>query len=400
VSLLDDDVLQEYDMMHVSPMAGDTKESGRSEENTPRESSFGLEVQLFHFAIRQGNSSEIIQKSDFLDELVNEMDPNTGEMPLHMAVRSCNLEITSILLEYDAAANCQDLDGNTPLHIACKAELVALLLDKGRANPNIPNAEGVTALHFAVQRRDSVAVQHMLQAGADVSMADNTKWFTPLHVISHPYPQIGYVDSTRYPDEITVSTRAQITRLLCDVMEPSTADPNCGDWEGNTPLHHAVTLSDDDTCDVLRILLEKGGNPNAVNQRGQTPLHLLCHNDSLRNLDAYQEMLHDMLSNGADPNKPSNTGCTALHLSLYHKNIDSAVQLIHSGAQLNLVWKKVSYLPVTLSRWGLQKDSPALLIFFISLALGRRIGTTWEIPIPSPWIWSLKHTTCTECLPR
>jgi ankyrin repeat protein len=48
-----------------------------------------------------------------------------------------------------------------------------------------------------------------------------------------------------------------------------------------------------------------------------------------------------MLFHGADPNEQSNTGCTPLHLSLYHQDVDSAVQLVNRAAELHLLWKKV-----------------------------------------------------------
>jgi hypothetical protein len=30
-----------------------------------------------------------------------------------------------------------------------------------------------------------------------------------------------------------------------------------------------------------------------------------------------------------------------LHLSLYHRDVDSAIQLVNSGAELHLLWRKV-----------------------------------------------------------
>jgi ankyrin repeat protein len=209
----------------------------------------------------------------------------------------------------------------------------------GMANPNIPNIAGVCPLHYAVERRDAAAVGRLTRYGANMNVADNSKWFTPLHVVCHRHPQIGNIDDLGTTD-LDRASRSCITRLLCDVQEPVPADPNSEDWEGNTPLHYVVTLTDDDVANVLSILLEKGGNPNAVNKRGQTPLHLLSHNEALREMDVFQEMLHDMLFHGADPNFGSKSGCTALHLSLYHRDVDSAVQLMSSGAKLDLVWNK------------------------------------------------------------
>ena len=108
------------------------------------------------------------------------------------------------------------------------------------------------------------------------------------------------------------------------------------------PLHYAVQIPTAESCDIVGSFLEKGANPNISNERNQTPLHLLCHNNKLRELDTYQETLHTLLFHGADPNVQSLTGCTALHLSLYHRDISSAIQLVNRGAQLHVLWKKVS----------------------------------------------------------
>ena len=40
------------------------------------------------------------------------------------------------------------------------------------------------------------------------------------------------------------------------------------------------------------------------------------------------------------------SGCTSLHLSLYHQDIDSALQLMAGGAQLHLPWNKPAGWPV------------------------------------------------------
>ena len=103
----------------------------------------------------------------------------------------------------------------------------------------------------------------------------------------------------------------------------------------------AWALDTDEAAGVVSTLLEKGADPNVVNERNQGPLHLLCHNEDLRASKVFHEVLHSILFHGGDPNLQSLTGCTPLHLSLYHRDIDSAIQLISSGAELHLLWKKV-----------------------------------------------------------
>ena len=208
--------------------------------------------------------------------------------------------------------------------------MATLLLERGRANPNIPNSEGICALHQAVQRKDIRSVRVLLKHYARVDTADNIRWLTPLHLVAMPDTD----------DLIGNDARIAITKLLCSVDDP---DLNYQDSEGNTPLHYAVQIENRDAADVVHTFLETGASPHIANSRNQEPLLLLCHNLGLRQSDVYQECLDSMLSHGANPNTQSKTGATALHLSLYHKDIDGAVQLVNYGAELHLLWRKVSY---------------------------------------------------------
>ena len=355
-SLLDTDVADNVAMMYVSPMSNLQSNTGSAEQSfgptSPGTTAVAgqhktamIDTLMFRKAVREGDSNtveSILKTSKRRDMLVNEVD-ESGQSPLHMAVIESRWKVVGVLLGNDGVPNAQDLAGNTPLHVAPSASMMALLLDDGRANPNIPNMDGDTALHFAVRKLDEEAVDVLLRHGANVNNADNTKWYTPLHLIA----QADLDDRAKLelpPDEYQEEkeTRMTIASLLCTTSDPSPQEPDLDyqDWEGNTPLHHVVMLTSEIAAAMMTVFLEKGANPRIANKRGQTPLHLLCHNESLRKLTTFQEMMHDMLYHGADPNQTSLTGCTALHLSLYHRDVDSAIQLVNRGAELNLLWRK------------------------------------------------------------
>jgi ankyrin repeat protein len=244
--------------------------------------------------------------------------------------------ITTILLHNGAVVNAQDDNGETPLHLAENMGITELLVKQGRANPNIPNIDGICALHLAVQRRDLGAVRLLLMSNANVNNADNIRWFTALHLIALPARD-------EVQREIHAELRCRIAELLAGSLGPVSPDLDYQDREGNTPLHYAVQLDTHEACEVVGIFLEKGADPNICNARNQSPLHLLCHNAKLRvQSNVFLETIHTMLNHGADPNRQSLTGCTPLHLTLYHHDIDSAIQLVHKGADLHVLWKKVS----------------------------------------------------------
>jgi ankyrin repeat protein len=300
----------------------------------------GEEVRHLNASIRHGKNQlfdQVLRQSNDPIALIHQGD-NFGRTSLHLAVQTLNLKLVETLIGNGAVANTHDNDGETPLHLAENVAMTELLLKKGKANPNIPNVDGICALHLAVQRRDIDSVRALLRSGASVNNADNIRWFTALHLISLPA-------RNQTDDRAEDDVRSRIAQLLSGSYDANEPDFDYQDSEGNTPLHYAVQLETPDACDLVTIFLEKGADPNICNDRDQSPLHLLCHNEELRNVDVYQEILHAMLFHGADPNLQSMTGCTPMHLSLYHRDIDSAVQLVSHGAELHVLWRKVSVPP-------------------------------------------------------
>lgn len=299
------------------------------------------ELVLLHLAVRQRSKrhlEHVLKKSSEPCVLVNQGD-RYGRTAMHLAVLSRDVGIVSLLLDHGAVMNTQDDDGETPLHLAEDAKMTRFLLEKGLANPNIPNVDGICALHLAVQRRDSESVTALVERGADVNNADNIRWFTALHLIALPP---GGSTST----EIDTQSRCKVANILTESCGHIKPDLNYQDCEGNSPLHYGAQLATADACELVSVFLEKGANPNLRNSRDQVPLHLLCHNTSLRDGFAtiFRQMINALLIHGADPSAQSMTGCTPLHLCLYHRDIETAVQLVRGGAQLHCVWKKVRFV--------------------------------------------------------
>ncbi len=62
--------------------------------------------------------------------LVNEIDVNNGDQPLHIAARSGSVEMTELLIEYDAPIGRRNYEGLTPHGVARfhnQQEIVGLL---------------------------------------------------------------------------------------------------------------------------------------------------------------------------------------------------------------------------------------------------------------------------------
>ena len=394
VSLLDDDALQgnlsvQEDVLSplgISPFAPDTRR-GVPPPIAPYPVSPKRpdkdELRYLHAAVRQGNKKlfdQLLNQTSELCVLINRGD-QYGRTALHLAALAFNMEMAETLIAKGAVVNAQDNDGETPLHLAENFPMADLLLNEGKANPNIPNIDGICALHLAVQRRDSETVRALLVNNANVNNADNIRWFTALHLIA--LPPRAEVEADTSGDG-----SAHTAKLLTASHGQSKPDLNYQDREGNSPLHYAVQLDTEEACRLVNVFLERGANPNICNERNQSPLHLLCHNEELRNSDVFHEMLHAFLYNGADPNVQSLTGCTPLHLSLYHKDIESAIQLVRGGAELHYLWKKVrrhhfeaTHLAVT----TISYQYPSFLMFLldaVALALGLFLAGHWFVRNP------------------
>jgi hypothetical protein len=82
------------------------------------------------------------------------------------------------------------------------------------------------------------------------------------------------------------------------------ADPNAKNKDGKTPLHVAAIRG---SVDVARLLLQYGVDPNVQDERGRTPLHVAA-------IRGRVDVVRFLLEHGANPNARDKDGMTPLHL--------------------------------------------------------------------------------------
>jgi uncharacterized protein len=146
-----------------------------------------------------------------------------------------------------------------------KAAIQKLVVQK--ANVNAQQADGATALHWAVFRSDKEMVDMLLKAGADPKLA-NRDGSTPLWLAS-------------------VNGDAAILSLLLNAG----ADPNEKLPLGRSPL---MAASRTGNLEAMKVLLDKGANINAAETlRGTTPLMWAAD-------EGHEDAIKLLLSRGAD----------------------------------------------------------------------------------------------------
>ncbi len=180
-------------------------------------------------------------------------------------------------------------------------DIVRALLQK-TADVNIPETDGTTALHWAVQRDELTTADLLIRAGANVGAA-NRYGVTPLSLAC------------------TNGSAAMIEMLLKAGADPKTVLP-----EGETAL---MTAARTGKADALKVLLAYGAEVNAKESwRGQTALMWAA-------AERHPAAVRMLLAHGADIHARSKGGFTPLLFAVRVGDVDSIRALVAAGASLN-----------------------------------------------------------------
>ena len=253
-----------------------------------------------------------------------------GATAVYAAAAHANPAMVSKLLAAGADPNIAIVSGETPLMMAARRghiETVRALLSGG-ANPNAAeNNGGQTALMIAVVERHQAVTEELIKRGADIKLGSKTG-FTPL------------MFAVQQGDETAVRTMLNAGATAND-MQPGTK---------LTPIIVASAMLHDKVVDLL---LANGANPNAIDSRGYTALHLVVRDSEygldLRSKDTVTKITKALLAHKADPNiklvqeHPATTGnevslggSTALILAAEVNNYDTVKALLDAGANSKL----------------------------------------------------------------
>lgn len=184
----------------------------------------GCGLTPLYLSMKQGR----IEIMELLLEAGADVNSKTEQIPLHFSVQIKSVEMTELLLKYDAVVDRKNHTGETALMLALGRKFfdLARVLIKHGAKVDACTNRGVTSLHLAAKRNDVETVNFLLSLGANVNGVDNEK---------------------------------------------------------RTPLHFACLPGDKKkiyNLEIIELLLENGANPDAVNSDDLTPLTSILHKDS------------------------------------------------------------------------------------------------------------------------
>ncbi|KAI1049592.1 hypothetical protein LB505_008070 [Fusarium chuoi] len=145
---------------------------------------------------------------------------------------------------------------------------------------------------------------------------------------------IQWVTRNQLPDElqhVPVSMLQErirnITSVIRLLLEINAATVNIQDEDGNTPLHYATGHFGRSGKLYTDILCQKGADAGICNKQGETPLHTLFRRDG-SNMPVDATAVSTLLAHGASVTAVDNTGNTPLHVACCNANFGDAISIL------------------------------------------------------------------------
>ena len=187
-----------------------------------------------------------------------------------------NVEKVRVLLEHGANVNARSETDRTAFLVAASyprtVDVLRLLLDRG-ADIRAQDRASATALALAVRSADVDVVRFLVDRGLDLNALPAGS--RRAGFLRNDLPTTDYVMSkapTPNQDLLGIAATWQPAKVVARWIELG-ADVNASlpQQYARTPLMNAVT-SEAEGADTLKLLLEKGANPNAEMTEGERPL--------------------------------------------------------------------------------------------------------------------------------
>ena len=376
-------ILQSVDEFNQNQKNSNQKSNNKNQQQLPQIRMTKIELLNAGMADADGLTALSIaagrkhkELTEFLADL-SEVDVNkaseSGITPLLMVAEVGWTDVMKKLLKrgahVDAApkgrtAEEAKIAGSTPLIGATKynnPEAVKLLLDHN-ANPNHQNQSGISALMLASEQGFFECVKNLCAGGADVELAPSGKTALSMN-LSGQTPLFcaakeGHLDIVRYLLDRGANPNAtnhygvsvlwipcqrgliRIVELLLErgadpEIAPSGPEAEERSISGWTPLYAAIKSRQ---YPVVKLLLNKGANPNAITSLGSTPFLLASEIGDLEVIKCFVEHGADLdySPSGKEADELNITGQTALFMATLKEQNDVVQYLIEKGSKVNV----------------------------------------------------------------
>ncbi|XP_060736585.1 ankyrin repeat and EF-hand domain-containing protein 1 isoform X2 [Tachysurus vachellii] len=273
--------------------------------------------------VREGNKAQV-EKMVYLGvpNLINLTEPSEGSGVLHLTSVSNNLDMAEFLLNLGAQPDVQDKRGRTPVILAAELGNDAMLnlLAKSHADMKLLDVEGRGVLFYCISpsQRHSRCLQVAINSKADVNN----------------------VSTAGKPVFLLACEQANECENICIRMLESGADPNATDrLTGRTALMEAARSG---SVVLVRLILQRGGNPNSVDEHQQNAAQLAA-------AGGFFQVLCVLSAYQADWSLVCVEGNSALHMSAAGGHTDCCRFLAQRGCNPKLK-NRVGLVPRQLAK--------------------------------------------------
>ncbi|XP_040920403.1 ankyrin repeat and EF-hand domain-containing protein 1a [Toxotes jaculatrix] len=269
-----------------------------------------LQIYRLLQCVHEGDKLQIEKMVNLgVENLINLTEPQDGKGVLHVATSANNQDLVSFLLSQGAHPNIQDKKGCTPVMLAAELgnDAIVALLAKSHADLRLQDAEGKGVLFYCIYptKRHARCLQVALKCQADANnvSAEGT------HVFQ------------------LMCEKAQECTPMCLIMLDGGTDPNAKDQKtGITALMEAAKAG---SLQLVRVILKKGGNPNALDRKRLTAVHYAA-------MGGFLEVIQVLSAYSADMGVISLEDCTPLHYAAATGNANCCKFLAQRGCNPKL----------------------------------------------------------------
>lgn len=217
-----------------------------------------------HHAAKAGDMKTVRTLAQEIPEVLTRQSEN-GSTPLTLAITNKHVDVAVFLAKTSPESiHLGHNNGWTPLHFAVngnrdlilppdeRVKLIKTLVEQGAPLEAI-NEDGLTPLFVAVLNSMSESLSLLIDAGAEVDLADPSNGRKPL---------------------MKAAWNEDLRSL--DLLLKAGANPNAQDKKGRTALHHLATknkeLLSETYATMARRLIGWGANVDATDDQSNTPL--------------------------------------------------------------------------------------------------------------------------------